>query len=70
MKHLLHVNPVLCQAKAIITEELHQAGRQIVRILLFGSRARGDAREDSDWDFYVVVDEELSDSQRLSLIHI
>ena len=28
-----------------------------VRIILFGSRARGDAREDSDYDLLVVLDE-------------
>lgn len=28
-----------------------------VRILLFGSRARGDQREDSDYDFLIVLDE-------------
>jgi predicted nucleotidyltransferase len=29
------------------------------RIQLFGSRARGDAHRDSDWDFLVVVPDEL-----------
>lgn len=29
------------------------------RIILFGSRARGDAREDSDIDLLVVVDDDL-----------
>jgi predicted nucleotidyltransferase len=48
----------LDQAKAIITEELEKAGFKVLRILLFGSRARGDARSDSDWDFFVVVDRE------------
>lgn len=29
-----------------------------VKIRLFGSRARGDARPDSDWDLLVVIDKE------------
>ena len=27
---------------------------EVERIILFGSRARGDARPDSDWDFRVL----------------
>jgi predicted nucleotidyltransferase len=32
-------------------------GAHLQRIVLFGSRARGDARADSDYDLLVVVDE-------------
>ena len=28
------------------------------QLILFGSRARGDAKPDSDWDFLVLVDKE------------
>ena len=37
-----------------------------VRIVLFGSRARGDAREDSDYDLLVVMDE-LDDRRAMRL---
>ena len=30
------------------------------KVILFGSRARGDFREDSDWDFLIVLDREIS----------
>lgn len=33
------------------------------RIILFGSRARGDAREDSDWDVFIVVDDDTRQEQ-------
>ena len=33
-------------------------------VWLFGSRARGDAREDSDWDFLVFTTNDLSGSRR------
>lgn len=33
-------------------------------VWLFGSRARGDAREDSDWDFLVLTDNDLSGGRR------
>jgi len=48
----------LRKAKVIITEEIEQAGYRVRRILLFGSRARGEARPDSDWDFFVLTDRE------------
>ncbi len=33
-------------------------------VWLFGSRARGDAREDSDWDFLVLTNNEISSGRR------
>jgi hypothetical protein len=33
------------------------------QIWLFGSRARGDARPDSDWDIFVVVDDNTPEEQ-------
>jgi len=44
-----------------IFEEIQALKRQILpneRVILFGSRARGDAREDSDWDLLVLIDKE------------
>jgi uncharacterized protein len=35
-----------------------------VRVILFGSRARGDAGPDSDWDLMVVVDDDLPPERR------
>lgn len=35
---------------------VHQIDPQ-AEVWLFGSRARGDARDDSDWDFLVLTDE-------------
>jgi len=32
---------------------------EIDKIILFGSRARGDFREDSDWDILIVTKEKL-----------
>ena len=41
-------------AKKIITEEVEKAGYQVDRIILFGSRARGDYKENSDYDFFAI----------------
>lgn len=51
-------------AKQVVTEEVERAGGQVVRILLFGSRARHDADADSDWDLLVVTDKDLDPSLR------
>ncbi len=45
---------IVAKASRDIREQL---GGHLKRIVLFGSRARGDARQDSDYDLLVVVDE-------------
>ena len=46
-------------ARSIIREVIHKVagehGVDVEKIILFGSRARGDHSEDSDWDVLVVV---------------
>jgi len=47
-----------------IFSEIQALKRQLLpneRLILFGSQARGDAREDSDWDLLVLLDR---DSER------
>ena len=46
-------------AKKIIMEEVEKAGYEVERIILFGSRARGDYKEGSDWDFFIVIDKNI-----------
>lgn len=46
-----------------VVEQLTQSF-MIRRIILFGSRARGDADTDSDYDFLVVMDTEVKPSRR------
>ena len=50
---------VLELIRRVIMEEAGRLGVKVERIILFGSRARGDYREDSDWDILVVVKEEI-----------
>ena len=45
--------------KKVILEEAERLGVAVERIILFGSRARGDYREDSDYDILVVVRGEI-----------
>ncbi|MCD6488292.1 MAG: nucleotidyltransferase domain-containing protein [Desulfurococcales archaeon] len=41
--------------KDVIINEARKEGVKVRGIILFGSRARGDYREDSDWDLLIVV---------------
>jgi predicted nucleotidyltransferase len=46
---------VLDLIREAVLEEAGKLGVKVERIILFGSRARGDAREDSDYDILVVT---------------
>lgn len=41
--------------KDVIINEAQKEDVKVKNIILFGSRARGDYREDSDWDLLIVV---------------
>ncbi len=46
--------------KATIEKVSEKLGLNVDEIILFGSRARGDFRKDSDWDVLVVLSEPVS----------
>ena len=48
---------------------LEELGVEYSRILLFGSRARGHFREESDWDFVIILKKKVSDRERMELGH-
>lgn len=41
-----------------VANVLKKAGRADAHVILFGSRARGDAHEDSDWDVLVLLNQD------------
>ena len=54
------MNEKLNEIKSIIIEELEKENIKVHKIILFGSRARGDFKEDSDWDVCIIVENDLS----------
>jgi uncharacterized protein len=52
MHERLADNPVLARFRAVLAEIY---GERLARVVLFGSRARGDARPDSDYDVAVFL---------------
>ncbi len=51
----------------VIGEELARDGNILLSIVLFGSRARGEARSGSDWDFLAITDRKLSRQKKMDL---
>lgn len=52
------------QLKIIITKCLKDYGIKVETIILFGSRARREFGEDSDWDILIVIDNALIPSEK------
>jgi uncharacterized protein len=55
-------------ARRVISEEFKRAGIEVLRIMLFGSRARGDGHPDSNWDFLVVIPRPVSRSAKVEAV--
>ncbi len=53
------MNERLKIAKKIIKEEVQKEGGSVLRIILFGSRAKGEFKESSDWDFFTIIDKDI-----------
>jgi predicted nucleotidyltransferase len=56
------------KATQIIKETIENRGLKVLKIILFGSRAKDKAREDSDWDFLVIVDKDLDRTDKWDII--
>lgn len=55
MKRRRKIDPIVQELAQRLREEF---GERIQRIILYGSRARGDAAPDSDYDVIVLVDQQ------------
>ena len=53
--------------KETIVEVLEKLGKKADRVILFGSRAEGKSREESDWDILIVLKGSLDARERKDL---
>jgi len=53
-----------------LTRILCEMDAPITHILLFGSRARDEADDESDWDFLVVVKKGMTKEEKIVLWHV
>lgn len=65
---MVDMNEILKIAKEVITEEIEKEGLRVLNFFIFGSRARGDFKPDSDWDFLVVIDKEINRDTKWNII--
>ncbi|MCS7202985.1 MAG: nucleotidyltransferase domain-containing protein [Thermodesulfovibrio sp.] len=56
--------------KNTIENIFSSAGIRVIKILLFGSRAKGETKKDSDWDLLIVVEKKLTRQERTELGHL
>ena len=54
--------------KTTIKKVLSQFNIKLGKIILFGSRARGDHKRDSDWDCFVIVNSDLDREKKRKII--
>ncbi len=59
---------ILKEIKRVILDVTKEMNIEIDKIILFGSRARGDYREDSDWDILIITKDDLKLNKKLKLI--
>ena len=55
--------------KEVILEVAEKYGIKVDKIILFGSRARGDCRDDSDWDILIVSETEVDRSTERKFLY-
>jgi predicted nucleotidyltransferase len=63
---ITRVNPVLAKFRAALTE---MYGDRLERVVLFGSRARGDAMPDADYDIAIFLNGLNGSSDRWAELH-
>jgi len=56
------------EAIKVIKEELKKRKIKVLKIILFGSRAKGNYNAYSDWDFFVIINKKISFIEKWNII--
>jgi predicted nucleotidyltransferase len=56
--------------KEEILKSVNDMGIRIKNIILFGSRAKGIFKTDSDWDFLIILEKNVSREEKIEIAHI
>ncbi|MEN3039570.1 MAG: nucleotidyltransferase domain-containing protein [Candidatus Kryptonium sp.] len=56
--------------KELIEKIFQERGIKVNKIILFGSRARGEHKKESDWDLLIIINQELSRERKLEISHL
>lgn len=52
----------------VIKKEIEKKEIKVIKIILFGSRAKGNFKPDSDWDVYVIIDKDITIDEKWEII--
>ncbi len=55
------------KAKKIILDKMRENRLKVRKIILFGSRVKGNYRVDSDWDFMIIIEEKLTFAEKAKI---
>jgi predicted nucleotidyltransferase len=55
--------------KELIAKSLGMFHLSVFKIILFGSRARKDFTEDSDWDFLIIINNAITRNEKKAISH-
>jgi len=61
---------VIERIKRTIIDELEGSGYSVERIILFGSRARGEYDDESDWDLLIIMKDKYSIDEKMLIMKI
>ena len=55
------------QVKQIVLDTLSKLDVKVLKILLFGSRARNEFNQDSDWDLLIILKQNISREDKIEI---